>query len=163
MTRIALLTTTDRRRRTGAAPAPWWWTWDRVELQLRQAMDTVKQLPDREARWLRGNGSALPAPVRSYWEAYGMEPAKRARPAPPDARRISEMDTALGWLFWLAADRERAIVMARAGGVGWEPICERVGCGRTTAWKDYRAALAAIADRLNAGGVRFPLDTVNKS
>jgi hypothetical protein len=153
----------DARRRGGVAAAPWWWTWDRVEGQLREAIRTVAALPDREQRWLRGNGSAMPRPVRSYWEAYSIEDAGRTRPGPPDARRISEMDTALGWLFWLDTDRDRAVVLARAGGVGWAPICARVGLGRTQAWKGYKEALAAIADRLNAEGVKFPLDGVNKT
>lgn len=127
------------------------WTVDEVEALLIEAADTLKRLPaDRP----RGYISSMPTPVRSVQELVGAEPARLRRPPPP-AAAIDRLDMVLGWMAWLEEDQVR-VLWARAGGVPWRPICQRLGCGRTKAWQIWVTALVLLKVRLNEAEVPLP-------
>lgn len=120
------------------------WTASLVEERLEEAADTLRRLPEER---VRGYFSTWPPAIRDYWEAFGREDV-RLRRGPPAAAAIDRMDEALGWLAWLEPDDAR-LVWLRACGVHWKPITWRLGVGRTTAWRNWVAALIAIAARLS--------------
>lgn len=121
------------------------WTAKDVEAWLIEAADTLRRLPpDRP----KGFKSTMPEPVRAVVEAYGYTPV-RLRPSPAAADAIDRLDEVLGWMAWLSSDQVR-VVWARAMGIRWRPICHRLGCCRTVAWRSWVAALLLIAGRLNA-------------
>lgn len=120
------------------------WTVTMVEERLREAAQTLGGLSADRPRGFR---SAMPAPIRDAREAYGWDEA-RPCPAPPTAAAIDRLDEVLGWMAWLDDEQVR-VLWARAGGVPWRPLCLRLGCCRTKAWRLWVAALAALKARLN--------------
>lgn len=127
---------------------PGGWTTAMVEARLKEAADTLRRLPLPRPR---GYFSAWPEPVRSVHEAYGYTPA-RVRLGPPAPGAVDRLDEVLAWMGWLEAEDIR-VLWARAAGVPWKPLCQRLGCGRTKAWRLWVAALVTLRDRLNAEGV----------
>lgn len=87
-----------------------------------------------------------PPVVRDFWEAFGWEEA-RIRRGPPQPGAIDRMDEVMIWLTWLEADDAR-IVWLRACRTPWKLITWRFGMSRTTAWRNWVAALLTIAARL---------------
>lgn len=128
------------------------WTVELVEAMLAEAADTLRRLP---AERPRGYFNTMPAPIRTAAELAAAEPAARRRPAAPAA--IDRLDMVLGWMAWLSEEQVR-VVWARAGGVPWKPLCQRLGCGRTKAWQTWVTALVLLKARLNAAGVPLPRD-----
>ncbi len=124
------------------------WTTTLVEARLREAAETLRRLPLARPR---GYFTAWPEPVRSVSEAHGYTPA-RLRPPPPPPAAIDRLDEVLGWMGWLD-DEQIRLLWARAAGVPWRPLCQRLGRGRTTAWRLWVAALMALRERLEAEGV----------
>lgn len=127
------------------------WNPDLVERMLLEAAETLRRLPLEKPR---GYFSAMPTPVRNIHEAYGWE-AARLRPPPPSAAAIDRLDQVLSWMGWLSEDQVR-VVWARACGVPWRPVCRRLGCGRTKAWRIWVGSLIDIAARLQAQGTPPP-------
>jgi len=121
------------------------WTPERVEARIEEAADTLRRLPEER---VQGFVSTWPPVVRDFWDAFGWEET-RVRRGPPQAGAIDRMDEALRWLSWLEPDDAR-IVWLRACGVHWKLITWRFGISRTTAWRNWAAALLSIAARLDA-------------
>lgn len=120
------------------------WTVQMVEDTLTEAAQTLKRLPmDRP----RGFISSMPTPVRTLSESYGWDEVTVRLP-PPSAAAIDRLDEALGWMAWLEDEQVR-VVWARAGGVPWRPICQRLGCGRTKAWQIWVTSLVLLKVRIN--------------
>lgn len=120
------------------------WTVQMVEDALTEAAQTLKRLPmDRP----RGFISSMPTPVRTLSESYGWDEVT-VRLSPPSAAAIDRLDEALGWMAWLEDEQVR-VVWARAGGVPWRPICQRLGCGRTKAWQIWVTSLVLLKVRIN--------------
>ena len=120
------------------------WTPCRVATHIREAAETLRRLPERQALGLR---SAWPEIARDFWEAYGWTDA-RVPLGPPSAAAIDRMEETLTWFRWLAPDDTR-LLWLRAEGVRWKAICRRFRISRTTAWRRWAAALARIAEALN--------------
>lgn len=119
-----------------------------VGARLEEAFRVLRRLPrDREWRWLEGTGSAMPEPVRSYWERYGHE-AARARPPAPTLSEIDRMDEALAWFWWIEDRTVRTVVMARCAGAPWKLIAKTVGYSRSWCADWHGRALERIAERL---------------
>jgi len=127
------------------------WTVEHVEDVLIEAADTLKRLPSDKPR---GYVSSMPTPVHSVYDAYDWEPVKLRRP-PPSAAAIDQLDRVLGWMAWLDDEQVR-VVWARAIGVPWRPICQRLGCGRTKAWQMWVTALVLLKVKLNDSAVPLP-------
>lgn len=117
-----------------------------VEDRLEDAARTLRRLP---AVRVPGYISAWPPIVRSAVEAYGWEPATAPRIS-PSPQAISQMEEAFGWLNWIADADDKRIVLLRAEGVRWKPICWRVGISRATAWRRWAAAMITIANQHNS-------------
>lgn len=126
------------------------WTPTLVEERLEEAADTLRRLP---AVKVQGYFSTWPPVIRDFWEAFGRNEV-RVRLGPPQPGAIDRMDEALAWLAWLEPDDAR-LVWLRACGVHWKLITWRFGVGRTTAWRNWVAALVSIASRLN--GAKTPV------
>ena len=122
------------------------WTPTMVEDRLEEAADTLRRLPDGQKP--QTHMSAWPAVLRDFWEVYGQE-RPRLRLPPPHPAAIDRLDQTLAWLAWLETDEVR-LVWLRAERVRWKAICWRFGVSRTTAWRNWVAALVKIAARLNA-------------
>lgn len=136
------------------------WTVTLVEQRLREAAQTLRGLPADRPHGFR---SAMPTPIRSAGEAYGWHEA-RLRPPPPTPAAIDRLDEVLGWMAWLE-DEDIRVLWARASGVPWRPLCQRLGCGRTKAWQLWVAALATLKGRLNkvANNAKNGLNGANKT
>lgn len=121
------------------------WTVELVEQALAEAAETLRRLPGHKPR---GYFNTMPTPIRTLAELAEAEPAPR-RPPPPTAAAIDRLDAVLGWMRWLSEEQVR-VVWARASGVPWRPLCLRLGCGRTKAWRIWVTALVLLKARLNA-------------
>lgn len=110
-----------------------------VIARLEEAGATLLALPSSGyTTHMRGG---MPEIVRSFWEAYGLEPG-RVRANPPTSRRIDQMEEALGWIRFIPLDRYilRRIVGAAAliHPVTSRPLYSFRRLGRTLGY-DYRA------------------------
>lgn len=119
------------------------WTAKMVEDRIEEAADTLRRLPEQKVQGFFGT---WPPVVRDFWEAFGWEEA-RIRRGPPQPGAIDRMDEVMIWLTWLEADDAR-IVWLRACRTPWKLITWRFGMSRTTAWRNWVAALLTIAARL---------------
>lgn len=100
-----------------------------------------------------------PAGMRGYWPAIPGAICDDGRPAPPSARRISEMDQALGWIVLIPEDqaRLRRLVGARAlisprtekPIFSWRVLGEQLGCHHNTAKTLWLEAIEIIVLALN--------------
>ncbi len=120
------------------------WTPRMVEDRLEEAADTLRRLPEER---VRGFFSTWPPVVHDFWEAFGWDKA-RLRFGPPSAAAITRMDQTLLWLGWLEPDDAR-VVWLRACRIPWKMITWRLGVSRTTAWRNWAAAVITIAARLD--------------
>jgi len=120
-----------------------------IEDRFEEAARTLRRLPD-PAKGPKGYGSSWPPIIRSYWEAYGLDPARPPRIS-PTPQAISRMEETFDWLGWLEPDDAR-IVWLRAEGLKWRQVGIRVGLHRGTAWRRWVAALITIATRCNSNG-----------
>jgi hypothetical protein len=118
-----------------------------IEERFEEAARTLRRLPD-PAKGPKGYGSSWPPIIRSYWEAYGADPA-RPPCISPSPEAISRMEETFDWLLWIEPDDAR-IVWLRAEGVRWRQVCNRVGLSRSAAWRRWVAALVMIANRCNS-------------
>lgn len=114
-----------------------------VEERIKEAVRTLRRLPDEKAR---GYASFWPTLKRDPLEILNME-KRPFRLGPPMPDEIDRMDEVLFvWLKWLEPE-ERRLVWMRAERVRWKIICSRLGVGRTKAWERYQKALARIASK----------------
>ena len=120
------------------------WTAKLVDERFEEAADTLRRLPERNAR---GYFSTWPAIIRDFVEAYGWQEV-RVRLGPPHPAAIDRMHEAFGWLSWLEPDETR-LVWLRAEGVRWKIVAVRYGVDRATVWRRWTCALIKIASRLN--------------
>lgn len=122
------------------------WTPALVEGLLAEAVDTLRRLPDREARFRAGVGSAWPDVVRDAATAYGAD-GVRVRLGPPSPAAIDRLDRVIAWLAWLN-EPQRRIVWAVASGFTVARLARQIGCHRNTVANRHAAALRLIAGRL---------------
>lgn len=120
------------------------WTPKTVDERIEEAVDTLSRLPEER---VRGFFSTWPPVVRDYWEAFGWDEACIRR-GPPHPAAIDRMDEVLIWLTWLDAGDAR-LVWLRGCRTPWKLITLRFGVSRTTAWRNWVAALLTIAARLD--------------
>lgn len=123
------------------------WSSDVVIRRLREAARVLQALPG-----VPGPSSKVAMQVdvvRSFWEAYGAEPARYARVIPSGAE-IDRADEALAWLPLLAEVGDRLLVLARSHGVKWKHLERRFGMTERGLRKRHRRAILTIVLRLNA-------------
>ena len=125
------------------------WTPKLVEARFEEAADTLRRLPSVK---VQGYFNTWPPVIRDFWEAFGRTEV-RVRPAPPAPGAIDRMDETFTWLRWLEPEETR-LVWLRAEGVVWKLITYRLGVCRSTAWRQWVAALIKVASRLNGIGDR---------
>jgi hypothetical protein len=120
------------------------WTEQDVELELKQAADVIRVLPEPG---VRGYYNLWPEILRDSFESRRTSegPPLPARPSP---RNITKMEAALEWLRCLSREDQR-LVWARVNGARWKTICWEFGIHRSTASFRYRRALFAIAVTIN--------------
>lgn len=114
-----------------------------VEERIREAVRTLRRLPEQKAR---GYVSLWPAIKHDPVEILNMEktPFRLGPPMPDEIDRMEEV--LFVWLKWLEPD-ERRLVWLRAERVRWKVICGRLGVSRTKAWETYQKALIRIASK----------------
>lgn len=105
-------------------------------------------LPDREARFLRGPGTAWPDAVREVTEAYGYE-AARARRFQPTQTDVGRYLDVLAWLTWLnrrghEGRRGVNLIVARAFGSPLWKLASRFGRSDDTIRRWEAKAIASI-------------------
>ena len=116
--------------------------------RMEDAARTLRRLPDPPGSGPKGYGRSWPEYVQEAKDAYGYHEARmRVWPSPRD---IAEMEECFDWLR-LVAPEEARIIWLRAEGRHWREVCIEAGCVRQTAWRRWVAALATIAQRVNAG------------
>ncbi|MBU6955507.1 DUF6362 family protein [Hahella sp. HN01] len=119
------------------------WTLERVADRFTDAAITAQRLPPVR---VRGYANSWPAILRKPWENMGAEPVVRR--LPPDPAAIDRMLETFRWVKWLTED-QRHLVWMRADGCPWKEVCAHFGMDRTTGWRRWKAALSAVAVRLN--------------
>jgi hypothetical protein len=141
------------------------WSVEDVTDRLEQAFKTLRNMPDKERRFLSAR-SNWPDYVRKYYEGgidYKSVPKIRLVPSAED---ITKMDEALEWLRWITKCRHRdtatlgRIVWARAEGFSWREISwmctperdrkhNRKTISHVTCVGWYKIGIVYITDRLN--------------
>ncbi len=121
------------------------WTPEQVEDRFVEAAKTARCLPPDH--W-PGYASAWPA-LQRMAQALGNqfgEDRKLRIPLSPAA--VDRMLETIRWMQWLDTEA-RHLVWMRAEHWGWQEICRRFGCNRSTAWRRRKKALQVVADQLN--------------
>lgn len=123
------------------------WTSAQVEEHLAEAADTLRRLPDGEAKFRLGPRSAWPDVVRDAATAYDNEGPK-LRLGPPSPGAIDRLEAVIGWLG-LLTEPQRRIAWALASGLPMAKLARLIGCHRNTVANRQAAALRLIAGHLN--------------
>ncbi len=130
------------------------YTVDEINERIREAMKTLRSLPDRNRP--RDRGVWWPD-IPADWLGYGYTDARMMR-IMPSARDIDRLDEVMTWMAWLPP-KVGKLVAARAFDLPWRPLCERLGKSRTTLHRQWLAAHVLIAER---AGRAEPLGVVSK-
>lgn len=130
------------------------WTAEMVEMRLAEAADTLRRLPDSEARFRLGLRSAWPEVVRDAMTAYAADGPK-VRLGPPSPGAIDRLEAAIDWLR-LLTEAQRRIAWALASGIPMAKLARLIGCHRNTVANRQAAALRIIAGHLNEGARAVP-------
>ena len=146
-----------------------------VAERLREAAETLRALPmPRYARPARG-GSAMPTPFLDPWERWNalvpedwdsLSPAQKIE-IDKDRKefedkyneavvaivqsRLTEMDEALEWMYWLKYTRNRRVVWAVASGIKYAKISREDGRSGQQIKNVWDGACERIAASLNRG------------
>lgn len=116
-----------------------------LEARFEEAARTLARLPRYRPESYR---SAMPTPIPEKGRTEPPSEGKNRLP-PPGPAQISRLDEVLEWVLWLN-EEERKLVWARALGLSWRSLCWRLGCSRTTAWRNWTTALLKLCRHLNA-------------
>lgn len=119
-----------------------------VEYRLEEAADTLRRLPDAQARFRLGLRSAWPDVVREASASLAHD-APRVRLGPPSPGAIDRLEVTIGWLA-LLTQAQRRIAWALASGIPAAKLARLIGCHRNTVANRQAGALRIIADYLNA-------------
>ena len=121
------------------------WTLEQVEVRFVEAAKTARRLPPDH--W-PGYASAWPA-LQRMAEAMGKQTVEDRKLGIPLSRAaVDRMLETTRWMQWLDPEA-RHLVWMRAEHWGWQEICRRFGCNRSTAWRRRKKALQVVADQLN--------------
>lgn len=82
---------------------------DYIAERLREAAETIRGLPLPKYGKPGQPHTALPEPVRDYWDAYGRSAAGPTR-LKPGPKCIARLDEVLEWLWWIPCPRDRKVV-----------------------------------------------------
>jgi hypothetical protein len=96
-----------------------------VWVRLREAFQTLKQIPER--CWPAGYGSSMPEPLIGPGEAW---PTKK-RPI-FSAARITRMEEAIQWPLLIDDIDRRKVLVGLALGVRYEALAQELGVSRQT-------------------------------
>jgi hypothetical protein len=110
--------------------------------RLEQAVMTLRALPHDAGSGPAGVRSAWPEMIRR--SRFVVEETRLPTPARPSPASIQDLDR-IAILMWTLTSRHRQLVWARACKVRWAELCLRQRRSRTTLFRDYRLALAALA------------------
>ena len=119
------------------------WTIEDVSARFHEAVVIGRRLPPVR---VQGYFNLWPPIVRQEWECY-VEPDRVIR-FPPDPAATDRMLETMGWMQWLEVEC-RHLVWLRADNYEWNEIGRRCGCCRTTAWRQWKSAMALVASNLN--------------
>ena len=119
--------------------------------RICEAADTMKAL--QVTIGPAGFKSSWPDIVRGGWGLLDgntgrFQTMEEPRPAPPQGRKIDEMDEALTWLDWLDK-RDQRVVWSRANGSDWWKIAQIIKRSERTAIRLRDGAISLIVLRLN--------------
>lgn len=123
---------------------------------IRRSILTLAAMPDRERNWLyHADASRMPAPVRSFFDAYSPDRSPRVRRFRPTPRDIDRMDRGLAMVCWLGAqrngDRDVKLLWARAFDAPWWKLAQRFGRSESTIRRWYDGAIASIYSAFRDG------------
>lgn len=130
-----------------ATGEPLVWEAGHVRAWIREAMETLRRLPLPKDGLPRRPSSHMPDVVRELVEAYGYDRG-RAR-APVSRREIGRLDRVLDWLMVLSDRRDAVVVTGLALGLNLRAAGRLVGRSHEWCRQRERAAVEAIARRLN--------------
>ncbi|MDJ0944272.1 MAG: DUF6362 family protein [Kiloniellales bacterium] len=123
------------------------WEAGHVRAWIREAMDTLRRLPLPKDGLPRRPSSHMPEVLREFVEAYGYDRGRSREPV--SAREIDRLDRVLDWLLWLEARRDVVVVTGIALGLNLRAAGRLVGRSHEWCRQRERAAVEAIARRLN--------------
>lgn len=147
---------------------------DVVWYAIREAMDTLRRLPDREAGWLYALRGAFPEVALDHKDALEAFETMVQRLAlgevaaedvevrrPPSPKAISRMEVIFGWHRYLrgkAKRRDWKILGLLGSGMAAARVAKIAHCSTRTVFFQRETQCAAIAHslRLEHGGDIFP-------
>ena len=140
-----------------------------VAERLREAAETLRQLPMPRGGYPASAGSAWPEPEPDFWEKGNNlidenwrslteeEKIEREKDRVEDAKRrnrtwvvhsrkrVAEMEEVLVWMYWIKDPRNRKIVWAVACGVSYRKVARKDGRSHETARRVWEQACEDIA------------------
>jgi hypothetical protein len=119
---------------------------DEIKAALREACRILERTPFPKGSRPAQLRAGWPDVVREAADAYGYT-ATRNRPALPSPLELDRMDEALRWLLWVEGT-ERTVLFARACGVTWRALQEKLDTSYPTLAKIHGRGLTLIAARL---------------
>lgn len=124
------------------------WSPKMIAARLREAMLTIAAMP-LPPRALPSQAVTISLPlVRSYWEAYGQDPA-RSTAVVPAPEKIARAYEAIEWTLCLG-DADRLLLLGVAARVGWKKMQPRLGFSERHLRRMHRKALMSLTCRLNS-------------
>ncbi len=130
-----------------ATGEPLVWEAGHVRAWIREAMETLRRLPLPRDGLPRRPSSQMPGVVRELVEAYGYDRSRTREPVSP--QEIGRLDRVLEWLLWLTDRRDAVVVTGLALGLNLRAAGRLVGRSHEWCRQSERAAVEAIARRLN--------------
>lgn len=124
-----------------------YWNRDTVRAALIEAGRTLRALRMR-GLWPGEIRSAMPDPVRSWWEAYSTEAAP-LRAAQPGPGQIGRLDQVMGWIAGRGTVAARRTLWALALGLPVVVEARARQCSRQTVHQHRRRELLALVADLN--------------
>lgn len=115
-----------------------------VETRIVEAVWTLSRLPDRDTRFVYGNGRCGLEYMQEFNDRFANAVADGGkwdqappRPSPPSSRAIDRMDDPLDWINWLPEAQGRLVTVAAT--------TKRGDASRHVSWNRVRSALPSCA------------------
>lgn len=136
-----------------------------VKARLAEMVEVMHSMPATGTK-PAGFTCQMPEPVRSFFEAYNMEPASVPRRSRPSAKAVARANEALDWLVLVTGGRRRRAVWGMASGMSLRKVASVCRCSHETVRTEWRDGIEEIVRHLNSdttdGGRKIAFDNMGR-
>ena len=116
----------------------------KVEKMVKDAVAVIRAMPIRNTRPAEYR-SNMPDPIRTFWEAYNMEPDRWTKTR-PGSQQIDLADRMLDWIAQVDGPRRRKLIWMRAGRRSWRQCGKELGWSHEWARRQYQEAMRQLTE-----------------